>query len=1847
MRRSIWKRAIRRVLALATTVTLITGLFLGLDVRSAQAACGANQWSATYYTEDAEGNWVQAATSCVAAPAGSSFSLPAAPDAVKDATTYKVSITGALSGPTGWYQFTASGGPIYTVDGINPESGRGRWIDLDASNDLSIEYLYDAGHTGFTVAWSAAPACGTVSEVYVLDGASARQAAAVQCGAAPTATGLARAPADFPALTGGFTATYSGALSPESDAWYRFIGTTGSGESLSFLLDGEQMLPPGAESGYLELAAGSHNFAAVYTHRSGQTEFAVDWEVVTCETGSFLAAYYDKATLAGRASVVRCEALPGGAVVGANRSAKFTGQAYFEGGTYSFTGTGDLTLGATELSLSPAPTTRAVAEGLQEMTLEVTAGATDVTVNVEIIHTGTGVALPRCLDGLYMQELSQNGTPVLPRTCVAMPAEGPPAGYAATWTGRVWFQGGTQSFTGDGVSDLTVDGAAVSDGQVTLAEGRHDLSFRAATPGTIALDHWVTGSCPDGTFLSDYQVGGSSRFGACEARPAYAAASPPGVTEPFTAGFTSHQAILDGGLYEFVTSGNGSSRLTVDAVEGTFFDLPAVGQYAPSVGENLPEPYSAMHDLSLTYTSPADGLAAVGLTWSSPATGSSAPFCPEGLYRAEYFLSDDLSGDPFLTTCEVRPDLTHQRWGANSIRWTGRIPMEAGAQGFVLTAGGQATLYMDGAKVSEATATGGLDVQTTAWQTVSGVHEVQLDWLNTGELAFARLRNTPPTTCPQGAFTVRWYTDASLETQVGEDACEGGAPLHEWGSLEPVPGAGPAFAATWTGTIDLPKGHYRFYLQSIGGVKVAFDGDDLFVDYHPDVGYRALDLWTAGAHAADAEVTLDSSSPHTITISYAKNPLGEDAYPSSAALKFWWEPAGTPVLSAAKLQGDQVVLTYSDALDLRTKPGPTSFQVTDLEEQPVTVISTSISGSDLTLALDPGFEGDAVIVRYDPASGGSLRARTVSSLPARNLARGKSPDTSAGWKMDLGAVYLLSQVKVHAATSGYTVQTSLDGLTYTGLALPISNSTAARWIRLIPTGASLPAVESVEVWGVEAGAPAMPPAPVAGVNPFNLALGKTATMSGGGDAEHGAEQGVNGYTTRRYENRSEIWDYFSTGPSIHPWWQVDLDGNHLLTSLQIYNRADQGYEEASSLEVWVTTEEEAPAADSDRWTRVYPSDGREAGPFGGEYSPYLRIDLASVPARHVMLRLASEEEKSLELAEVQVYGVLATPSLIVHRDQTPPALAAETVAGVVRPRLDALDDYLTFHFDEDLDASALPAPDQFQVSVDGRFVTPTSVQVYQRDVTIYLDEQDRLDSTMLVGAVYTGGTIRNLSGLPAAMIPFTEAKYLAITPDNLALGKETAISSAVDGQTAGLGANGDRYGDYIQTNTESDPWWSVDLADLYSLTKVRIFNKAGEAIAAGAPLQVQTATACSDWATGDCAWETVYDHDQQAGPAFGGIKGSFRSIDLAYDNARYLRVRLAGPANQLNLAEVEVYGQPAVQIFNVGQLRPATLDALGGKVTQVGGYYPVPGEIPPPGGTGLPEYSPANANDANGDTYARLLARAAPEPGWSWQVDLQNRYLLTGLRLTLDPAAVNALVASTATSVEISTDGENWSPVFPAQRPLYSSEMVTVPIPALEARYLRIRSSDPALGDLRLYEAEVLGFPPAHLAAGNTLTNLARERPATSEAKVGLYTQWFDRFLTDPPAQGNLTNPQYNPAWAVDGNPSTYAELEPDANQNLAWTVDLQEKREALRMVIDLPSNAAAVEFLAAARIHIKVDEAWVEVDFSKTGLVSGHTVTLPLPGLKVQYVRISSDQIANLKLNEVEVYGYASALEP
>jgi len=257
-------------------------------------------------------------------------------------------------------------------------------------------------------------------------------------------------------------------------------------------------------------------------------------------------------------------------------------------------------------------------------------------------------------------------------------------------------------------------------------------------------------------------------------------------------------------------------------------------------------------------------------------------------------------------------------------------------------------------------------------------------------------------------------------------------------------------------------------------------------------------------------------------------------------------------------------------------------------------------------------------------------------------------------------------------------------------------------------------------------------------------------------------------------------------------------------------------------------------------------------------------------------------------------------------------------------------------------------------------------------------------------------------------------------PLNLALGKPALQSSVsprysighTPAEDANGGNNGDLSCDYgFHTATEPEPWWQVDLEDLFLLHRVVIFNRSNQA----QRLNHFTVLGSSDGVEWTILFRKIDDY------VFGQAGEPFVAEIPDEPSVRFVRVRLDGEA-PLHFRECQVFGvhpnpeirarigrRSYVPLLNLALQKPALQSSVSPRFSI--------------------RHTPAEdaKGGNNGELYCDYGFHTAAEHDPWWQVDLEDSFLLHRILIFNRVSQADRLRRFTVLG---SHDGVEWNILF-------------------------------------------------------------------------------------------------------------------------------------------------------------------------------------------------------------------------
>lgn len=136
---------------------------------------------------------------------------------------------------------------------------------------------------------------------------------------------------------------------------------------------------------------------------------------------------------------------------------------------------------------------------------------------------------------------------------------------------------------------------------------------------------------------------------------------------------------------------------------------------------------------------------------------------------------------------------------------------------------------------------------------------------------------------------------------------------------------------------------------------------------------------------------------------------------------------------------------------------------------------------------------------------------------------------------------------------------------------------------------------------------------------------------------------------------------------------------------------------------------------------------------------------------------------------------------------------------------------------------------------------------------------------------------------------------------NIALNKPTKQSSVYNTDNYDIygACNGQKTGKFgFHTLKEDQPWWQIDLQEIYKLNNIKIYNRVNACAERASTLNILLSEDAVNW-------ELCYANNRNF--VFGGIDGNPLLVNLYQSKARYIRLQLR-EQEFFHLDEVEIFG---------------------------------------------------------------------------------------------------------------------------------------------------------------------------------------------------------------------------------------------------------------------------------------------------------------------------------------------------
>ncbi|MEM6628614.1 MAG: PQQ-dependent sugar dehydrogenase, partial [Bacteroidota bacterium] len=547
----------------------------------------------------------------------------------------------------------------------------------------------------------------------------------------------------------------------------------------------------------------------------------------------------------------------------------------------------------------------------------------------------------------------------------------------------------------------------------------------------------------------------------------------------------------------------------------------------------------------------------------------------------------------------------------------------------------------------------------------------------------------------------------------------------------------------------------------------------------------------------------------------------------------------------------------------------------------------------------------------------------------------------------------LNDGSISIQAQGNSLEYSIDGgITYSSSSLFENLEGGSYWVFVRESGDTTSCTISDQVFILE-------PDQCPTCDPLqNIALGQATSQS----STYG--NGVSGVAVDGVQSGTSPWGndptLQHTQTETEPWWKLSLDTLYQLENVKILNRSDCCQDRLRDFYVFVsdgdidaTQSLDSLLADSTLYSVYY------SGPAGLEETLSLNHQHGST------LLIKMTGTGLIHLAEVEVYGCplpelppcnLSFSSLAT----TPPTSCTEEdgflfIQANGNDLLYSIDGGLTYQSSPTYDSLAsgyyyLKVREANQGGCELEYpnnpvsiIASSAVGITEVSSTLQTD-CDNPNGTIAITAYgnnleysIDGGnqfqdssTFYNLSGgnyfiqirnsldsncvaSDTVQVASSSACDSIDCSSNLALGKSVSQSSqygdgvpeiAVDGDTSGTNVWG-QDADLQHTQTESQPWWKVNLGSVNPLDSMRIYNRSNCCQSRLNNFYILVASSDFD---ANLAIDTLLADTSITAFHFPGSAGLIETISLGHINGQFAAIKLTASSVQLHMAEVEVYG---------------------------------------------------------------------------------------------------------------------------------------------------------------------------------------------------------------------------------------------------------------------------------------------------------------------------------------------------
>jgi hypothetical protein len=306
-------------------------------------------------------------------------------------------------------------------------------------------------------------------------------------------------------------------------------------------------------------------------------------------------------------------------------------------------------------------------------------------------------------------------------------------------------------------------------------------------------------------------------------------------------------------------------------------------------------------------------------------TGSTA----NGTWKGEYFDNPTLKGKPTVTRSDALINFDWKRSSPASgipadnfsVRWTGKVELDAATYRFHVVADDGARLYVDDQLVLDAWKDGSVRELTADVGVTKTTHTLRLEYYEHTHDARVQLSWEKLALTSFKDWKAQYWSNRDLKGTAALVRNDKSIDF-DWGDGAPATGLpSENFSVRWTQKISFKDGLYRFRAKADDGVRVSVDGKWIIDEWHENSGDET--------YAVDKAL----KSEHTIVVEYYERS-------GSASIKVWIErqitptPTMTATATPTATSTPTFTPTSTSAPDASATPTPSDTPTPTATEEP-------------------------------------------------------------------------------------------------------------------------------------------------------------------------------------------------------------------------------------------------------------------------------------------------------------------------------------------------------------------------------------------------------------------------------------------------------------------------------------------------------------------------------------------------------------------------------------------------------------------------------------------------------------------------------------------------------------------------------------------------------------------------------------------------------------------------------------------------------------------------------------------------------------------------------------------------